>query len=89
MPGAKPGAALPHWLHARISHRDESPTEQQLVPYLKERVYVTFIGLAVLLAVSGHGGETDAAGAVTSLLIAAVGAGLAGLISEIVAHLAV
>jgi hypothetical protein len=74
---------------ARNSHRDVTPTEQQMVPYLKERVYVTFIGLAVLLALSGHGAETDAVAAVTSLLIAAVGAGLAGLISEIVAHLAV
>lgn len=69
--------------------RDDQPSEQQLVPYLKERIYVTFIGLAVLLALSSHEGEPDALGAVTSLVIAAVGAGLAGLISEIVAHLAV
>jgi len=60
-----------------------------MVPYLKERIYVTFIGLAVLLALGGHGAETDPLTAVTSLVIAAVGAGLAGLISEIVAHLAV
>ena len=65
------------------------PDEKQLVPFLKERIYVTFIGLAVLLALTGHGAETDALTAVTSLVIAAVGAGLAGLISEIVAHLAV
>ena len=68
--------------------RTEQPAEHQLVPYLKERVYVTFIGLAVLLALSGHG-DTDPVAAVGSLVIAAVGAGLAGLISEIVAHLAV
>ncbi|GAB3606714.1 hypothetical protein GCM10027413_21230 [Conyzicola nivalis] len=75
---------------ARIRDRGEpQPTAQQLVPYLKERIYVSFIGLAVLLALSVHGEETEAFTAVTSLLIAAVGAGLAGLISEIVAHLAV
>jgi hypothetical protein len=68
--------------------RTEQPAEHQLVPYLKERIYVTFIGLAVLLALSGHG-DTDPIAAVASLVIAAVGAGLAGLISEIVAHLAV
>jgi len=70
-------------------HDPQHPTEQQLVPYLKERIYVTFIGLAVLLALGGHGAETDPLTAVSSLVIAAVGAGLAGLISEIVAHLAV
>ena len=69
--------------------REPQPTPQQLVPYLKERIYVSFIALAVLLAIGGHGEEIDPASAITSLLIAAVGAGLAGLISEIVAHLAV
>ena len=69
--------------------REPQPTPQQLVPYLRERIYVSFIGLAVLLAIDAHGEETDSMAVVTSLLIAAVGAGLAGLISEIVAHLAV
>lgn len=69
--------------------KSPEPTPAQLVPYLKERVYVTFIGLAVLLALSAHASETDPATAVGSLLIAALGAGLAGLVSEIIAHLAV
>jgi hypothetical protein len=67
----------------------ERPTPSQLVPYLKERVYVTFIGLAVLLALSPHASEAEPAEVVASLVIAAVGAGLAGLVSEVIAHLAV
>jgi hypothetical protein len=69
--------------------RDIQPAAHQLVPYLKERIYVSFIGLAVLLALNVHAEDTEAVTAVASLVIAAVGAGLAGLISEIVAHLAV
>jgi hypothetical protein len=59
-----------------------------MVPYLKERVYVTFIGLAVLLALSAHSSDTVPAEVVGSLVVAALGAGLAGLVSELVAHLA-
>ena len=65
------------------------PAPAQLVPYLKERVYVTFIGLAVLLALNTHAADVEPLTAVGSLLVAALGAGLAGLVSEIVAHLAV
>jgi hypothetical protein len=72
-----------------VMDQPERPTPAQLVPYLKERVYVTFIGLAVLLTLSGHASDTEPGGAVASLVIAAVGAGLAGLVSEVVAHLAV
>ena len=67
----------------------QRPTPEQLVPYLKERIYVSFIGLAVLLALTTHAAETEPLTAVTSLLIAAVGAGSAGLASEIIAHLGV
>ena len=65
------------------------PSPAQLVPYLKERVYVTFIGLAVLLALSTHAADVDPLTAAGSLLVAALGAGLAGLVSEVIAHLAV
>jgi hypothetical protein len=65
------------------------PAPAQLVPFLKERVYVTFIGLAVLLALNTHAADVEPLTAVGSLLVAALGAGLAGLVSEIVAHLAV
>jgi hypothetical protein len=67
----------------------QRPTPEQLVPYLKERVYVSFIGLAVLLGLNAHASDTEPLTAVTSLLIAAVGAGSAGLVSEIIAHLGV
>ena len=66
-----------------------SERARQLVPYLKERVYVSFISLAVLLALGAHPADTTAATALGALLVAAIGAGLAGLVSEIIAHLAV
>ena len=59
------------------------------MPYLKERVYVSFISLAVLLALGAHPADTTPSTALGSLLVAAIGAGLAGLVSEIIAHLAV
>jgi len=62
---------------------------RELVPYLKERVYVSFISLAVLLALGAHPEDTTPATALGALLVAAIGAGLAGLVSEIIAHLAV
>jgi hypothetical protein len=62
--------------------RDEQPQPHQLVPYLKERIYVTFIGLAVLLALNTHPDDTSAGAVAGSLVIAAVGAGLAGLVSD-------
>jgi hypothetical protein len=61
---------------------------RQLVPYLKERVYVSFISLAVLLALGAHPADTTPATALGALLVAAIGAGLAGLVSEVIAHLA-
>jgi hypothetical protein len=66
-----------------------SERARRLVPYLKERVYVSFISLAVLLALGAHPADTTAATAFGALLVAAIGAGLAGLVSEIIAHLAV
>jgi hypothetical protein len=63
-------------------------TPEEIVPYVKERIYVTFIGLAVLLGINTHAAETEPLAAVASLVIAAVGAGSAGLVSEIIAHLA-
>jgi hypothetical protein len=69
--------------------RVDRPDPEQLVPYLKERIYVTFIGLAVLLALNVHPADTSAGAVVGSLAIAAVGAGLAGLVSDVIAHLAV
>lgn len=64
-------------------------TLEQRVSYLKERVYVSFIALAVLLSLGTHAAETTPGEAVAALLIAALGAGLAGLASDVIAHLAV
>jgi CP family cyanate transporter-like MFS transporter len=67
----------------------ERATPAQQVSYLKERVYVTFIGLAVLLAFSSHSSSAEALEVVAGLVVAALGAALAGLVAEVIAHLAV
>jgi hypothetical protein len=79
----------PEPIAGRRAHAHDDPSVAQLVSYLKERVYVSFISLAVLLALSTHPSETSPVLAIGTLVIAAVGAALAGLVSEIIAHLAV
>lgn len=60
-----------------------------LLPRLRERVYVTFTALAVLLAFGSHLSGTTALTVASALTIAAVGAVLAGFVSDTIAHLAV
>ena len=54
---------------------------------LKERVYITFTALAVVLALQSH--AESAARATVTLLIAVVGTLLAVFVADIVSHLAV
>ena len=56
---------------------------------LKERVYATFTGLAILLAVRAHGEHFDPTGANISLIIGVAGITLAGFVSDILSHLSV
>jgi hypothetical protein len=56
---------------------------------LKERVYVTFTSLAVVLALRAHANETSAGEAATTLAIAVVGTLLAVLVAAFVSHIAV
>ena len=56
---------------------------------LKERVYVTFTSLAVVLALRSHAGETTAGEAATTLAIAVVGTLLAVFVADFVSHIAV
>ena len=53
---------------------------------LRERIYVTFTALAILLAMNGHG-ELDSPGVLWTLVISVVGVLLAGLASDLVAHM--
>jgi hypothetical protein len=56
---------------------------------LKERVYVTFTSLAVVLALRSHASETTAGEAATTLTIAVVGTLLAVFVADFVSHIAV
>lgn len=54
---------------------------------LKERVYITFTALAVVLALRTH--EVDAAEAVTTLAIGVIATLLAVFVADVVSHIAV
>lgn len=56
---------------------------------LKERVYVTFTALTVVLAMSSHATDLDPPAAITTLLIAVTGTLLAVFVADYIAHLAV
>ncbi|WP_434969482.1 hypothetical protein [Microbacterium sp. bgisy207] len=56
--------------------------------YLRERVYATFTGLAIVLVVS-QADHADADHALLALLFGVLGITIAGLVSDVVSHLAV
>jgi len=56
--------------------------------YLRERIYATFTGLAIVLVVAGSDHE-DADHALLALLFGVLGITIAGLVSDVVSHLAV
>lgn len=63
------------------------PTAQQRAEHLKERVYITFTALAVVLAQRAH---AESAGRAASVLfIAVIGTLLAVFLADVVSHLAV
>jgi hypothetical protein len=55
---------------------------------LKERIYVTFTALAVMIAIESHGG-TEPLEALVTLLITVLGTVLAVLVADVLAHMAV
>lgn len=55
---------------------------------LRERIYVTFTALAILMAMNGHG-ELDSPTVLWTLIISVVGVLLAGLASDLVSHMIV
>lgn len=67
----------------------EKPTVDEQAEHLKERIYVTFTALAVVLALRSHVEEVTAASAASTLVISVVGILLAVLTSDFVAHLVV
>ena len=68
--------------------RDASTPEQR-AEVLKERIYVTFTSLAVVMALSSHADELTPGSAAVTLLIAVVGTLLAVFVADLVAHIAV
>jgi hypothetical protein len=64
-------------------------TPQQRAEVLKERIYITFTSLAVVLALRSHADELTAGGAAVTLLIAVTGTLLAVFVADLVAHIAV
>ncbi|NEN05726.1 hypothetical protein G3T36_07555 [Diaminobutyricibacter tongyongensis] len=57
--------------------------------YLKERVYATFTGLAIVLVLLNDTGNRDALHSLYALVIGVLGITTAGYLSDIIAHLAV
>jgi hypothetical protein len=56
---------------------------------LRERIYVTFTALAVVLALRAHVEETSIGTAVSTVLITVLGTVLAVFVADFVAHLAI
>ncbi len=57
--------------------------------YLKERVYATFTGLAIVLVLLNNAEQHDALHSLYALVIGVLGITTAGYLSDIIAHLAV
>lgn len=73
---------------ARVQRRNDWPDADRLGRALKERIYASFTGLAIVLALRTGVEHTSARSATSTLFIGVVGICLAGLLAEIVAHLA-
>jgi len=56
---------------------------------LRERIYVAFVSLAVLLTLSGYGEHVTAAAAATSLVVTAVATVTTAFAADLITHLAV
>ena len=67
---------------------ESSPTQQR-AEVLKERIYITFTSLAIVLALSSHAADLSPGSAATTLLIGVGGTLLAVFVADFVAHVAV
>ena len=76
------------WRHGRESDRQWLAHQPPavLAQALKERVYATFTGLAIVLVLRAH--ETTPRDATFSLVIGVLGITIAGFAAEVIAHLA-
>lgn len=69
--------------------RSDTGTPQQRAEALKERIYITFTSLAVVMALASHADRLQAGEAARTLLIAVVGTLLAVFVADLVAHITV
>lgn len=65
------------------------PTASQRAASLKERVYISFTSLAVVLALRSHADETTPAAAAATLTIVVVGSLLGIFVADLLSHLTV
>lgn len=65
------------------------PSAEERAEHLKERIYVTFTALAVVLALRSHADEVTAGTAASTLVITVVGILLAVLTADFMSHLVV
>ncbi|WBU37231.1 hypothetical protein [Homoserinibacter sp. YIM 151385] len=74
---------------ARRSSRWSAPRDRgEAADQLKERIYVSFTALAILVATGAHG-EVDALAALITLLLTVVGTLLAIFVADLVSHVAI
>lgn len=70
---------------ASVAHKERANPVQSAAR-LKERVYVTFTALAVLMALTSHGEAPSPGAAALSLLVTTVGILLAGFAADLISH---
>lgn len=68
---------------------EKTGTPEQRAEVLKERIYITFTSLAVVLAMASHAEDLTPGEAARTLLIAVVGTLLAVFVADLVAYIAV
>ncbi|MDR5700556.1 hypothetical protein [Agromyces aerolatus] len=90
--GATPDAATPRGRSGSARRREERgrtrPIDER-AEALKERVYATFTGLAIVLVQWGNVEHLDASRATYALLIGIVGITVAGFAADVIAHMSV
>ncbi|MFF2494050.1 hypothetical protein [Agromyces sp. NPDC058064] len=86
-PGDHPGEGGGERGHGRRSRHDRPDDER--VEALKERVYATFTGLAIVLVQLANVEHVQPARAAVTLLVGIVAITAAGFVADVIAHLAV
>jgi hypothetical protein len=78
-----------HHMNEAQAAAPPSPSARQRAASLKERVYIIFTSLAVVLALRGHADETTPAAAAATLSIVVIGSLLGILVADLLSHLTV